>query len=212
MTDVEFNNLACAIKSSYPTSKILADAPAMKFWYEMLRDIDYIVAQNAFEEFAATSVFPPTIADIRSLCTERCMPQIPNFDEAWNVVQKAISMYGAQEPQMAFAAMDDITLSVVKNLGWTSLCQDMNQIAARANFREAYEEKAKRIHLSALLPDFVAKEKALLREKYIPAVKTKEMPQLVRNAQEHDNRENITDDQHARRQNSLEKLRRILNS
>ena len=38
MTTDEFNLIAGAIKASYPASKILIDATAMRFWYAMLKD------------------------------------------------------------------------------------------------------------------------------------------------------------------------------
>ena len=41
MTTDEFDLIAGAIKASYPASKILADATAMRFWYAMLKDVDY---------------------------------------------------------------------------------------------------------------------------------------------------------------------------
>lgn len=210
MTEKEFETLASAIKASYPASKVLADASAMKFWYEMLKDIDFLVAQNAFQEFASTSTYPPTIAEIRKLCMERCQPSIPSFDEAWELVQMAISLYGSQNPQMAFGAMDNLTLSVVRNLGWTRLCQSENQVADRANFREAYEAKAKALYRSTLLPGFVAREKALLTKKYIPVVEAKEIPQIEHTEPAVVVREELTDEQWIKRAESLERMRRSL--
>lgn len=210
MTEDEFEMLASAIKASYPASKILADPQAMNFWYEMLSDIDYMVAQNAYQEYVAVSIYPPTIADIRRLCMERCRPPIPSFDEAWGMVQKAISVYGSQEPQMAFASMDSLTLSIVKNLGWTRLCQDENQVAARANFREAYETKAKVLYEKSLVPEYVKRESELLKDQYIPVIEEKETPCIEQNNQTYDAGSNITEEQWVKRSEKLERMRRVL--
>lgn len=141
MNKQQFATLAIGIKSAYPASKILEDNASMDFWYMTLKDIPYEIAENAVMEHICTNIYPPNIAEIRKLCMERCKTPILSFDEAWGVVQKAMSDYGWYHPQEAFATMDELTLAVVKNLGWSRLCQSENPTADRANFREAYEKK-----------------------------------------------------------------------
>lgn len=173
MNKQQFATLAIGIKSAYPASKILEDNASMDFWYMALKDIPYEIAENAVMEHICTNVFPPNIAEIRKLCMERCKPKILSFDEAWGLVQKAMSEYGWYHPQEAFAIMDELTLSVVKNLGWSRLCQSENPTADRANFREAYMRKAAEAQNTNSLPDFVAQNKALLQQHYVPAIEKK---------------------------------------
>lgn len=78
-----------------------------------------------------------------------------------------------------FAIMDELTLSVVKNLGWSRLCQSENPTAERANFREAYMRKAAETQNTNSLPDFVAQNKALLQQHYVPAIEKKEVPKMA---------------------------------
>lgn len=178
MDKQQFATLAIGIKSAYPASKILEDNASMDFWYMTLKDIPYEIAENAVMEHICTNVFPPNIAEIRKLCMERCKPKILSFDEAWGVVQKAMADYGWYHPQEAFAIMDELTLSVVKNLGWSRLCQSENPTAERANFREAYMRKAAEAQNTNSLPDFVAQNKALLQQHYVPAIEKKEVPNI----------------------------------
>lgn len=208
MDKQQFATIAIGIKSAYPSSKILEDNASMDFWYRMLEDIPYDVVENAVIEHICTNVFAPNIAEIRKLCMERCKKPIPSFDEAWGIVQKAISTYGSSQPQSAFALMDDLTLSVVKNLGWTRLCQSENQVADRANFREAYEAKAKNLQINNMLPEFVSKEKTLLKEQYIPAIATKQIPQILQNESAHDVRDNLTEEQLEERERRIKEMRR----
>lgn len=165
MTKPEFAMIAVAVKSAYPASKIMADDASMEFWYRMLADLNGKVVENAVMEHISTSVYPPNIAEIRKLCMERCKPPVLSFDEAWGVVQRAMSEYGCYHPQEAFALMDDLTVSVVKNLGWNRLCQSENPTADRANFREAYEAKAREAVNSNMLPDFISNEKLMLQQR-----------------------------------------------
>lgn len=159
MDKQQFANLAIGIKSAYPASKVLDDSASMDFWYMMLQDIEYSIAENAIMEHISTNKYPPSIAEVRKLCMSRCTEAILSFDEAWGIVQKAMSRYGCNNPYAAYEMMDDLTASIVKNLGWTNLCLGENQTANRANFREAYEEKANRMQCKKQLPRFVVERK-----------------------------------------------------
>lgn len=181
MDKKQFATLAIAIKAAYPASKVLEDSASMDFWYLMLKDIDYHVAENAAMEHISTSVYPPSIAELRKLCVERCTRAIPSFDEAWGTVQKAISSCGRDNPDRAYAMMDDMTASIVKNLGWIRICISENPEANRANFRMAYEEKAKQRQIARQMPRFVEQQKQQLIEQYAPqapAIEQKQQPQI----------------------------------
>lgn len=208
MDKQQFATLAIGIKSAYPASKMLEDKASMDFWYMMLQDISYEIAENAVMEHICTNIYPPNIAEIRKLCVERCQRPVLSFDEAWGVVQRAISTYGWYHPQEAFETMDELTLSVVKNLGWSRLCQSENPTADRANFREAYEAKAKAAQNSYQLPKFVAHNKALLQEKYVPEIETKEVQKIEQKRPVHDARDNLTEEQLAERAKTIEEMRR----
>lgn len=205
MDKQQFATLAIGIKSAYPASKILEDNASMDFWYTMLKDIPYEIAENAVMEHICTNIYPPNIAEIRKLCMERCQRPLLSFDEAWGVVQRAMSTYGWYHSQEAFKTMDELTLSVVKNLGWSRLCQSENPTADRANFREAYEAKAKAAQNSYQLPKFVAHNKALLQDQYVPAIETNEVQKIEEKEPVHDVRDNITEEQ---QENRMKEVRR----
>ena len=185
MNKQQFATLAIGIKSAYPASKILEDNASMDFWYMTLKDIPYEIAENAVMEHICTNIYPPNIAEIRKLCMERCKTPILSFDEAWGVVQKAMSDYGWYHPQEAFATMDELTLAVVKNLGWSRLCQSENTNA---------------------LPDFVAKNKVLLQKQYVPAIEKKE-PVRIEQEKEPEPKP-LTEEQREERARKFEEIRR----
>ena len=144
----------------------------------MLKDIPYEIAENAVMEYICTSVFPPNIAEIRKLCMDRCKKPVLSFDDAWGSVQKAIREYGFYGAEKAFASFDELTLSIVKNLGWSNLCLNENVDASRANFRIAYEAKAKEAQNINQLPDFVANNKAMLQEQYTPQIESRTLTRI----------------------------------
>lgn len=208
MDKQQFATITIGIKSAYPASKILEDGASMDFWYMMLKDIPYEVAENAVMEHICTSVYPPNIAEIRKLCMERCRQPVLSFDDAWGVVQKAMSMYGSWRTEEAYKTMDALTLSVVKNIGWTRMCQSENPAADRANFREAYEAKAQKLQSSNCLPEFVAQNKALLKERYIPTIEEKGAPEIEQKESDQDVRDGLTDEQLADRARRFDEIRR----
>lgn len=208
MDKQQFATISIGIKSAYPASKMLEDTASMDFWYMMLKDIPYEVAENAVMEHICTNVFPPNIAEIRKLCMERCRQPVIRSDEAWGVVQKAISTYGRNRPREAFETMDELTKTVVKNLGWTRLCCSENLTTDRANFREAYEARASTLQDSRQLPEFVAKKKALLREQYIPVIEEKPAPRIETVERTPDPRANLTQEQLEKRARKFEETRR----
>lgn len=120
---------------------------------------------------------------------ERCKTPVLSFDEAWGVVQNAISTYGWHNPEEAFAVFDELTLSVVKNLGWTRLCMSENPTADRANFRDAYQQKAEEAIHKNQLPEFVAQDKALLQKKYVPVLERKTIQHIEQKPRVEENRE-----------------------
>lgn len=209
MTKREFSQLSIGLKAAYPRFQMLTTDEEMTFWYTMLQDIDYKVAENAALEHISTNPFPPSIAEIRKLCTDRTQETLLSFDEAWGVVQNAISNYGADNPLGAYSTMDELTLSVVKNLGWTNICHSENQSADRANFREAYLERARKRQNNMQLPEFVAKKKLLIQEQYKPMLEVKEAPQIEQFEPEKA-KEELTEEQITRRHEMVEDMRRKL--
>ncbi len=208
MDKEQFATLAIGLKSAYPASKILEDNTSMDLWYVMLEDIPYEIAENAVMEHICTNIYPPNIAEIRKLCVEMCQRPVLSSDDAWGVVQRAMSSCGWNHPQEAFEIMDEITLSVVKNLGWSRLCHSANPTADRANFREAYEAKAKAVRNSNLLPKVVAHNKALLQERYSPAIETKGTKKMEQKEPEQDARDTLTEEQMAERARMIEEVKR----
>ncbi len=208
MDKKQFAMLSIAIKSAYPASKILEDNASMDFWYKMLQDIDYNVAENAVMEHICTQIYPPNIAEIRKMCMTIYNPTVLNFEEAWGVVQKAISQYGRDNPQEAFATMDELTVSIVKKFGWLELCTSENPIADRANFREVYERKLVEVQKQLQLPKFVAENKQLLQQRYVPVIEKKETLQIEEKKLKKQTKDSLTPEQLEERAKRFDEIKR----
>lgn len=138
----EFKALVKGLKSAYTSPSFLPDAASVKVWYMMLRDLPYDVLSAGIYHYILMNKFPPTIADLRELCTAD--PNALGWDEAWEQVQRVIGRYGYYRESEALAELDETTRQCVNRLGFKNLCVSENMVADRANFRTIYEAAHKK--------------------------------------------------------------------
>lgn len=167
MTKEDFKKIALAIKTTFPTSKILETQDAMNIWYTLLQDLDYLVCQNAVLELISTCKFCPTIAEIREKCSGLTSMPIKDYGEAWESVLMAIRKFGYMNELEALESLDDLTRRCTKRLGFGNICMSENITADRANFRMIYETEANRRKTDNQLPLSLRTEKQKMLEELI---------------------------------------------
>lgn len=178
MTDQEFETIALAIKAAYPNSSVLPDKYAMKTWYQVLGDLDYRVVENAVLEHISTSIFPPSIAEIREKCAARLSPIVTDWGEAWEEVQKAIRKYGSYQEEEAVTSLSHLTAVAVRRMGFQSLCHSENTVADRAHFQRIYEGMVKEEKRQTQLPEFVkAVRTQMIEQNTVPIAKIQSVEQ-----------------------------------
>lgn len=69
MNRQEFAAVAMALQTYYPRFNLLPNDKALELWHEQLADIDAKVMESAVKKWAATEKWPPTIADLREMCS-----------------------------------------------------------------------------------------------------------------------------------------------
>lgn len=153
VTLAEVNVLLAAISATWPrfTEKVATDALKLMpgIWHDALEDIEAPAAVDALKVHRATSIWPPTIADIRRIVAERAAPVRRLGAEAWGDVQLAIQRWGASNiPQFE----DPVVARAVRSLGWRNLCLSNSQAADRARFCECYDAMAATATADAVLP------------------------------------------------------------
>lgn len=130
-----FSVLMCAYPNWNPS------AATLEFYAEMLADIPPVDLGMAVMSIARTSVFPPTIAEIRKGCIGRdsLAPE-----EAWLEIARQVKSEGwCGIPKFS---SPDVERAVAAMGGWRSLCSlptcDMG--TARAQFMRCYGAYSKR--------------------------------------------------------------------
>jgi len=110
-------------------------------WVQLLADIPVEVLRASALQHISESKWFPTVSDLRDASARILYPRRQTAIEAWGEVRRAfgtVGYYGA--PNFT----DDVTASVVAELGWRSLCTSECQEADRARFLQGYEEHVKR--------------------------------------------------------------------
>lgn len=153
MDKKQFMYLIAALKSNYRNFGV-DSKEQLEFWYDMLKDLDYALAETAVKKLISESAFPPTIADIRKSASET-KEELPTASDAWGEVIKAIRDYGSYREEDAMNSLSDITRMVVKSIGFRELCYSENQMADRAHFMKMYTAMTDRIAKERVLPEDV---------------------------------------------------------
>lgn len=120
-------------------------------WESMLSDVDFEVAKMAVQKYMLESVYPPTVADIRSRVTDFTVPRENTGIEAWGEVKRAIRQYGSYNEKKAMDSLKGATRKVVEYIGFRTLCMSENEMADRAHFLKVYDTVSKREREDALL-------------------------------------------------------------
>lgn len=134
----EFAFMAMALKTYYPKENILPNDKAMELWFEQLQDIPYELAEAGLKKWVSLNKWSPSIADIREMATSIQLGNIPEWSEAWAEVMYAIRTFGRNRASEAVESLRPMTRKVVKDMGFTYLCNSDNNSADMARFRDIY--------------------------------------------------------------------------
>ena len=144
MVKAEFAQFAAALQTYFPRFEMLPNAEAMELWYTALKDLDYSLLSTALAKWVTTEKWPPSIAELREMCSEVMEGKLPDWGEGWSEATAAIRRYGWQRPEEALEAMSPTTRETVRRIGWMELCSSENPETIRAQFRQIYETVSKR--------------------------------------------------------------------
>lgn len=139
MTKQEFSVWAVALRTYFPSEKLLPNLKSMELWYEELKDLSYEDATISLRNYVQTNHFPPGIADIRSGAISIHMEE-SDWGENWSEALFLVRRFGIYRKEEALSAASKRTKEVLNRLGWENFCQSENIVAERANFRKIYED------------------------------------------------------------------------
>ncbi len=143
----EFAGVMEIMQSLYPNVNVLGNPTVTTFWYNSLKNIPAEDALAFLAEWGIESTrFAPNIANFIEHYAKSCTPDYKDAMEAWGDVMKSIRCYGYPRETEAMASLDEITRSVVRDMGYKNICmgEEVDQPILFAQFRNAYEARVKR--------------------------------------------------------------------
>lgn len=148
------------IGEAYPTYKNQfneknINQKTCEVWLRMLQDIPIDILLLALQKHIVKSKYPPTIAELRDEAISILDNSI-DFDEAWEIVIKAIRAFGYMRKKDALANMPKEVAEAVEAFGWQDLCMSENIAVDRGQFRKAYEIRKLRNKNNALMPTLLS--------------------------------------------------------
>lgn len=154
MTKQEFAVFIATINTAYPKCDLITEVQTT-LWYEMLGHIDFETAKVALKKYILSNKFPPTIADINTLAADVMNEPLPDADEAWGELHKAIRRFGYMEERKALDSMSEPTRKTVERIGFQDICKSPNDQlnTLRAQFNRAYEAECRRTMEYRKLPE-----------------------------------------------------------
>lgn len=142
MVKDEFMILVKTMKAVHPA--MFPSMDTVNVWFQLVADLDYKDAAMALGKHLETSVYPPTVADIRNGCLA---DNELNGEEAWSLVFKAISNSGYNSVEEFWKLPPIIRKSVgsPENLRELALMPaDTVNSVEKSHFLKTYEIEKKR--------------------------------------------------------------------
>jgi len=167
MTRTDAIKLVGLIVTAYPNSDKFSNGKAIdnavNLWTEFLADDDAANVAIALKKHIATSIFPPSIAEIKKIIFEMCNPNIIAPDEAWEVVAFFIDNSGEfeflDEPERVFPAAISAAIRAVGYRNLRDLRKRKYDLSGkksgldRVTFLQAYTPEYERARENAMLPN-----------------------------------------------------------
>lgn len=151
----EFAVFADRLKTAFPKENLLSTPDQMEWWYDLLKELSFQTAIVALKKYALANKFPPTIAELMTIAADITNERLPDTDEAWGEVNKAIRRFGYMEERKALDSMSEATRKTVERIGFQNICSSpLDQLnTLRAQFNRAYEAECRRTMEVRKLPE-----------------------------------------------------------
>jgi hypothetical protein len=152
MTREEFKVLVKGMKAIYSQPTFIPDQDAFNMWFALLGDLPYEVCSVAAQKYMLTNKFPPTVAELRELCSGVVNGDPLTWGESWERALNAVRKYGSYNKQAALNSLDSITRKCVESIGYMELCMSENIMVERAHFQKIFEVFSKREQTEKQMP------------------------------------------------------------
>lgn len=124
-------------------------------WYDLLKDIDGKTLLLAIKTYASTEKFAPKPSQIREIVIITTK-ETRDWTEGWDLVLRSVGRFGTYKESEALdwiRKQDETAAESIRRLGYKNLCLADDQMAVRANFRQAYNNQQSKNKFYEQLPE-----------------------------------------------------------
>lgn len=166
----EFAVFADRLKTAFPKDNLLSTPDQMDWWYDLLKELPFQTAMLSLKKYALANKFPPTIAELMEIASNLVAERLPDSDEAWGEVTRAIRKYGYPREREALDSMSETVRKTVGRIGFQTICQSpyeqLNTL--RAQFKGFYEAEYRRSMEIHKMPESLRLEQAAIKQTALP--------------------------------------------
>lgn len=143
----EFAIWVALLQTYYEKFSPLNTTEKIEIWF---RELNYLPANaltaalRKYVNSGKRAEYPPSIAELKTICNELMYGELPDWGEGWNEVKKAIGRYGYMQETKALESMSPTTRKTVQRIGWQDICNSENPDTIRAQFRQVFETVSRR--------------------------------------------------------------------
>jgi hypothetical protein len=155
MTNDETKAVLAVIKTAFPGfCKDIDPGDVLTLWHDMFRDDDGKIVAEAVKSLISTLRFPPTVADVKERIRLLTQPPFMTGQEAWSVVDKAISHYDAEKNFRTLPPLlQRLVVSPNRLREWAGMDESDVVTVVCSNFLRSYESAVRRERELSALPE-----------------------------------------------------------
>lgn len=116
----------------------------VELWYLMLGNYTKEQLRNAIKELIKTETYLPTIAHITKQIAKNETKQLPNAEDEWEEVIKAVHRYGTYRQDKALESLNPYTAYIVNHIGYQIICMSSDNTWNRKEFIAEYNQLKER--------------------------------------------------------------------
>lgn len=166
----EFAVFVDRLKTAFPKDNLLSIPDQIEWWYDLLKELPYQTAMLALKKYALSNKFPPTIAELMEIAANLAAERLPDSDEAWGEVTRAVRRYGYMNELKALESLSETVRKTVERIGYQTICQSpCDQINTfRAQFKGFYDAEYRRTLEIHKTPEHLRLEQAAIKQAALP--------------------------------------------
>ena len=119
----------------------------LEVWYSFFKEYTDEELNNAVKKIINTEKYLPSIAQVKEEIAKMKVVGIPEAEEEWQEVLKAVSRYGSYRQDEALASLKPYTAKIVGYIGYQRICmaESDEQIWNKKEFISEYDALKDRI-------------------------------------------------------------------